>query len=271
MNTALSQNPKTSFTSGYAPVNGIKMYYEIYGEGKIPLVLIHGGGSTIQSNFGNVIPMLSENRKIIAMDLQAHGRTEDRDTPVSFEQDADDIAALLTHLGIDKADFFGFSNGGNTAMKIGMRHPEIVNKLVIASSFYQRNGLPPGFFEGMKNASLENMPTPLKEAFLDVNPDKKGLQTMHDKDKERVLRFKDWKDEALQSIKAPSLILIGDRDIVLPEHAAKMSRMIPNARLMILPANHGSYIAEICTVQENSKTPEATIILIEEFLTAEGE
>ena len=96
-----------NISSNYSEVNGIKMYYEIYGKGK-PLVLIHGGGSTIQTTFGRIIPLLSKDRQLICVELQAHGRTEDRNAPISFEQDADDVAALLENLNIDKADIFGF-------------------------------------------------------------------------------------------------------------------------------------------------------------------
>ena len=252
--------------SGYAPVNGLNMYYEIYGEGDMPLVLIHGGGSTIQSNFANIIPLWAENRKVIAMELQAHGRTGDRENGVSFSQDAKDVAALLKYLHVNKADILGFSNGGNTAMKTAMEYPEIINKLVVASSFYRRNGLLPGFFDGMRNATLENMPEPLKKAYLEVNPDERGLQNMHDKDKERMLRFTDWKDEDLANIKAPTLFLAADRDVVLPEHSLKMSQTVPGSRLLILPGNHGSYLGEICTEPTEQKSIRATALLVQEFL-----
>src|SRR6478736_8526234 len=110
------------------------MYYEIHGQGK-PFVLIHGGGSTIQTSFSNIIPILAKNRQIIAVELQAHGHTNDRNTELSFEQDADDVAALLNNLNISKADFLGFSNGGNTTMQIAIRHPELVDKIIVALSF----------------------------------------------------------------------------------------------------------------------------------------
>src|SRR5579871_764152 len=136
------------FESGHSDVNGIKMYYEIHGQGQ-PLVLIHGGGSTITTSFGKILPMLAEDYKVIAVELQAHGHTSDRNSPESFEQDADDVVTLLKNLKIEKASFFGFSNGGNTAMQIANRHPEIVQKLILASTFYKREGFPPGFFEGI--------------------------------------------------------------------------------------------------------------------------
>src|SRR6185437_974999 len=103
----------------YAEVNGIRMYYEIHGEehGGLPLVLIHGGGSTIESTFRTVLPLLAQAHKVVALELQAHGRTSDRDAPESFEQDADDVAGLLKHLGITKANILGFSNGGTTTLQ----------------------------------------------------------------------------------------------------------------------------------------------------------
>jgi len=256
---------KRDSISGYAPVNGIKMYYEIHGEGT-PLVLIHGGGSTIQTSFGKMLPLLAQDYKVIAVELQAHGHTNDRDSAESFEQDANDVAALLAYLKINKADFLGFSNGGHTAMQIGISHPEIVNKLILVSAFYKRDGTMKGFFDGMENATLGNMPAPLKEAYLKINNDSAGLQNMFEKDRARMLHFKDWRDENIASIKAPSLIIAGDKDVVTPEHAVKMSHIIPNAQLMIMPGTHGSFIGEVCAAEEGSKMPEMTATIIKEFL-----
>jgi len=191
---------KQDSISGYAPINGLKMYYEIHGEG-MPLVLIHGGGSTIQTSFNKILPLLAEHYKVIAVELQAHGHTSDRESAESFEQDANDVAALLSYLKIDKTNILGFSNGGHTAMQIGISHPQIANKLIIISAFYKRDGALKGFFEGMQQASLENMPALLKTYYLQINNDQKGLQTMFNKDKERMLHFKDWEDEDLASIK----------------------------------------------------------------------
>ena len=151
-------------------------------------------------------------------------------------------------------------------MRIATRHPSIVNKLVVVSAFYKLDGMIPGFFEGMEQASLENMPQLLKTSYLQINNNQKGLQAMFDKDKERMLRFKDWSDEDLQSIKAPTFLISGDRDVVTPEHAVKMAHLIPNAQLMILPGTHGSFIGEICTTEEGSKMPGITAALIREFL-----
>lgn len=142
-NKPTTTNNTLALQSGYSQINGIKMYYETYGEdADTPLVLIHGGGSTIQSNFGKVIPVFSKNRRVIAVELQAHGRTSDRNADLSFEQDADDIATLLKNLNINKADFFGFSNGGTTTLQIAIRHPEIVDRIVLGSALAKRNGVP---------------------------------------------------------------------------------------------------------------------------------
>jgi len=262
---AKSEAKQVTKDSGYAPVNGLKMYYEIHGEG-MPLVLIHGGGSTIQTSFSEILPLFAQHFKVIAVELQAHGHTNDRDSAESFEQDADDVAGLLQYLKINKAHFLGFSNGGNTAMQIAIRHSGLVNKLVIISSFYKREGMMAGFFEGMQQASLENMPALLKTYYLQINNDHKGLQRMFNKDKERMLHFKDWKDGDLASIKNPSLIIAGDKDVVTVEHTLKMSQIIPNAQLLILPGTHGSFIGEVCSIEEGSKMPETTATMIKEFL-----
>ena len=146
------------FKSGYSEVNGLKMYYEIHGQGE-PLVLIHGGGSTIQTNFEKIIPLFAKNRMVVAVELQAHGRTNDRNADLTFEQDADDVAALLKNLNIYKANFFGFSNGGTTALQFAIRHPELVDKMILGSALAKRNGAPDWFWGFMAQAKLENMPS----------------------------------------------------------------------------------------------------------------
>ena len=254
------------FRSGYAEVNGINMYYELHGDKGEYLVLIHGGGSTIGTTFGKILPLLADHYRVIAVELQAHGHTGDRDAPESFEQDADDVAALLNHLHIAKASFFGFSNGGSTAMQVAVRQPAIVDKLVIASAIYKRSGLPPGFFEGMEHATLDNMPKALQDAFLKINPDSSKLLNMFTKDRDRMLHFKDWKDEDMASIKSPTLIIAGDKDVVTPAHTLKMSGIIPGAQLLILPGTHGSFIGEVCATEEGSKMPETTVTIVKEFL-----
>ena len=252
----------------YANVNGIKMYYEIHGSGQ-PLVLIHGGGSTITTSFGKILPMLSKTHQVIAVELQAHGHTTDRDAPESFEQDADDVAELLKQLNVTGADILGFSNGGNTAMQIAIRHPERVRKLVLASAFYKREGMYSWLWEGMKHARLENMPRIYQEVYLSIPGNTQaGLQNMHDKDAKRMQTFKDWESDVIKSIQAPALIIIGDQDVVRPEHAVEMYRLLPHGRLSIFPDNHGSYMGEIMSPNVDSKVPELFVAMLNEYLAA---
>ncbi|ANI90595.1 alpha/beta hydrolase [Arachidicoccus ginsenosidimutans] len=262
---ATATTDKLTFDSGYSEVNGLKMYYEIYGQGK-PLVLIHGGGSTIQSNFEKVIPLFAKDKKVIAVELQAHGRTSDRNADLTFEQDADDIATLLKNLNIDKADFFGFSNGGTTTLQIAIRHSVIVNKIVVGSALAKRNGVPDWFWDFMKQAKLENMPEQLKTAYKQVAPDTNGLQIMHDRDAKRMVNFKDISDEQIKSIKVPTLIIIADKDVITPEHAIELHRQIANSELAIIPGGHGEYIGEITTLKPDTKESDFVVPMIEKFL-----
>src|SRR6185369_5693441 len=253
--------------SGHAPVNGINMYYEVHGRKEgVPLVLLHGGGSTIEVTFSRVLPVFAGARSVIALEEQAHGRTTDRDAPVAFESSADDVAALLRYLKVDKADVFGFSNGASVALQVAIRHPLLVRKMVFASSITKRAGAQPQLWEFMEQASFSNMPQPLKDAFLRVNPDVQQLKTMHDKDAARMRSFKDVPDDAVRSVHAPTLIVLGDQDIVTHEHAVELTRLISDARLLILPGVHGDYLGEAVMTQKPTRYPELTARLIEEFL-----
>ena len=262
----MTTNGSMHLTSGYAEVNGLNMYYEIHGQG-YPLMLIHGGGSTIQSSFEKVIPFFAQNRKVIAVELQAHGRTSDRNKDLSFEQDADDVAALLNYLGIGKADVFGFSNGGTTTLQLAIRHPERVRKIVLGSALAKRNGVPGWFWDFMQQAKLEHMPEQLKQAYKEVAPDTAGLQTMHDRDVKRMVNFKDIPDDKIKSIQAPTLIMIGDKDLITPEHALELHRQIAGSELAIIPGGHGGYIGEITTLQPGTKESDFAVPIIEKFLS----
>jgi pimeloyl-ACP methyl ester carboxylesterase len=253
--------------SGHAPVNGISMYYEIHGTGNIPLVLIHGGGSTFETSFGNILPLFAADSEVIVMDLQAHGRTTDRDAPESFAQDADDVAGLLKYLKVDKANILGFSNGGSTTMQIAIRHPEVVNKIVVIAGAYKRDGFLPGFFEFMPNATLANMPQQLQDAFLKVTPDKSRLQTMFEKDKARMVTFKDWSDDDLRGIKAPALFMTADHDVITVEHTQQMSRLVQSGQLIVLPGVHGGFFGALESgAKKGDKLTGVTATLVEEFL-----
>lgn len=252
----------------YARINNLSMYYEIHGSGH-PLVLLHGGGSTISSTFGKILPELARTHKVIAIELQAHGRTKDIDRPLSFEQDADDVAGLLLHLGIEKANYLGFSNGGTTTLQVAMRHPKLVNRIVLASTIFQRDGMIPGFFEGMKQAKFDQMPLPLKKAYLDVNDDQAGLMQMFNRDVARMVGFKDISIEEIKTISTPALVINGDKEVVLAKHALLLSETLANARLVIVPSGHGDYIGEICSGDKSSQLPGLVVQMINHFFAGE--
>jgi pimeloyl-ACP methyl ester carboxylesterase len=254
-----------NFKSGYSDVNGLMMYYEIYGQGK-RLVLIHGGGSTIETSFGNIIPLLAKNRQIIGVELQAHGHTNDRSTDLTFEQDADDVVRLLENLQITKADFLGFSNGGHTAIEIALRHENIVDKIILASTFYTRDAVVPQFWEGFAMATLEMMPKVLQEGYLKANNDREGLLNMFNKDVQRMKVFKGWTEEQIKSIKARTLVINGNNDVGSVEHAVQMYRIIPNCELAILPGGHGTYLGAIDALENGKWTMQYVAHLFESFL-----
>ena len=191
----------------------------------------------------------------------------DINRPETFEQDADDVAALLKYLKIENADFFGFSNGGNTVIQIAIRYPNLVPKIILGSAFFKRNGMYPQFWDSLNHSTLKDMPQLLKDAYKEAAPDPSNLSKMYEKDKKRILEFKDWKAQDIHSINAPTLIIVGDEDVVRPEHAVELFRLFPRARLTILPGVHGAYIAEVTTGMEHSNIPDLTVSIIEEFLS----
>ncbi len=255
----------TPIEKGYAPINGLNLYYEVYGSGK-PLVLIHGGGSTIESNFGRLIPVLSKTRKLVAVEMQAHGHTPDRTTALSFEQDAADVSALLDYLHIEKAAVLGFSNGGTTALQLAIRHAEKVEHLILCSALAKRAGMPNWFWDFMNQANLENMPEQLKQAYLKIANDEVGLQTMHDRDVKRMLDFMDIPDELIAAVKAKTLLVSGDKDVVLPEHTLALYRLLSNSALAILPGGHGDYLGEITTITAGEDQVQLFVAMVEKFL-----
>lgn len=230
---------KQPVQTGYAPVNGLRIYFEVHGTAnpsRPPLVLLHGGGDTIETSFGHILPELARGRQIIAFEQQGYGHTADiADRPFSFEQSADDTAALLDYLHIEKADLFGFSNGGTIALQVAIRHPKVVRKLVLASALSRRDGAYPWLWEAMAKARLENMPKELQEEYLKVAPHPENLRMFHDKAAQRMRDFKDIPADAIRSITAPALIIVGDADVIRPEHAVEMFRALPHAQLAVLP------------------------------------
>jgi len=225
--------------AGYAPVNGLQLYYEIHGKPAkdgVPLVLLHGGGSTIETSFGKLIPLVSRSRQVIAFEQQGHGHTADVDRPFSFEQSAEDAVALLRHLHVAKADFFGYSNGGHITLEIALRHPEVVRSLILESAFFSRDGTDPRFWQGFDHAKLDDMPPELRKAYLATAPHPEQLPSFFAKTVQRMREFKGWTPAQIQTIRAPTFLVLGDRDVVRVEHAAQMQHLLPDARLAVLPA-----------------------------------
>src|SRR2546430_3112498 len=230
----------------YASVNGLNMYYEIHGTGK-PLVLLHGGLATIDVLFGQLLPPLAQARQVIAVELQAHGHTADIDRPLTFEQMADDIAALLQQLGIEKADLFGWSMGAGIALQIAIRHPEVVRKLVLASVTYNRNGFYPELLAGLETSKPEDLAgSPFQEEYKRSAPKPQEWPRLFAKVNQLDREVQDWPPEVIQSIKAPTLLIIGASDVVRPEHTVELFRLLgggvagdlvglPRSQLAVLP------------------------------------
>ncbi len=259
----------------YVSVNGLEMYYEIHGNGQ-PLVLLHGAFSAIGTSFGNVLPELAESRQVIALEMQAHGRTADIDRPLSMEQMADDTVSALQQLEIDNADFFGFSMGAGIALQVAIRHPEVVRKLVLASVTYNESGVHPGLMEGLAQMKPEMMHgSPWHEEYMQIAPHPEDFATLFAKKTQMDREIQDLPAEAIEAIDAPTLLIIGDSDIVRPEHAVEMFRLLgggvmgdlaglPNSQLAILPGTthatlveRGEWLGSMVTKFLDAPMPEA--------------
>lgn len=258
--------------AGYASVNGLRMYYETHGTpvaGVPPLVLVHGGGSTIHTTFGQVLPALAASRQVIGVETQGHGHTADIDRPLTFEQDADDVAALVRQLGFEQADFFGFSNGGNVVLQIAIRHRDIVRKLVVASAFVANDGIYPEVRASFAHGTVDNMPAALRSAYDSAAPDPGHLPVLVAKLMRRLTEFRDWSPEDIRSIAAPTLVMVGDADVIRPEHAVQMQRLLPHAELAIFPGTeHGEYLGEVSTRKHCTDCPRAAVAMVTRFLDA---
>ena len=211
---------ETPAKTGYVPVNGLQMYYEIHGTGQ-PLVLLHGAFSAIGTSFEQLLPGLAETRQVIAFELQGHGRT---------------------------ADIFGYSTGGAVGLQLAIRYPDVVRKLVLASVTYTMAGVHPGLMEGLGEMTPEMMHgSPWHEEYLRIAPRPEDFPQLFAKKTAMDRQIKDLPAEAISAIKAPTLLIIGDSDLVRPEHAVEMFRLLgggvfgdtpaglPNSQLAILP------------------------------------
>jgi pimeloyl-ACP methyl ester carboxylesterase len=230
----------------YAEVNGLRMYYETRGTGR-PLVVLHGAYMTVDA-MGGLVPGLAENRRVIAVELQGHGRTADVvDRPITYEGMADDVAALIRHLGIAEADAFGFSMGGGVALQLAIRHPGSVRRLVVASASYTSDGMQPELHEMIPTITPEMFAgSPLEAAYREIAPNPEDFPVLVEKLKELDLTPFDWGAENVRGIGAPTMIVVGDSDAVRLEHAVEMYRLLgggsmgdlsglPDSRLVVLP------------------------------------
>lgn len=204
----------------YAAVNGINLYYEIHGTGK-PLIMLHGGFGTFTAMFPALAPTLALDHQVIGVDMYGHGRTALTDRPIRFEQMADDIAGLVQHLRLEKADLLGYSLGGAVALQTAIRHPERVNKLVVISTPFKRTGWHPEMQTGMASISAEFfMNTPIYDAYRSVAPKPEDFPRFVAKMKESMSQDYDW-TELVAALRTPTLIIAGDADGLPPSHAVE--------------------------------------------------
>jgi len=246
--------------SGYAPVNGLKVYYEVYGEGK-PLVLLHGAFMTIQTNWGQLIPELSKTRKVIAVELQGHGHTPFSARKLDQAALASDVEGVMEHLKVDSADVVGYSMGGSIAYKLTIQSPKRVKKLVIISSTYKSTGWRPEIAEAFKNMKPEMFAnTPMKTAYDAVAPDK----TKWTKFIEQMIVFArttfDMGDANIAKITSPVLIIAGDNDGLDKVELSKTYQLLggdkfsdmgpmPKSHLAIVPGQgHVSLMTQTKTI-----------------------
>jgi pimeloyl-ACP methyl ester carboxylesterase len=236
-------------TKGYVPVNGVQMYYEAHGKGE-PLILLHGGAG-VADMFGQVLDALSESHGVIAPELQAHGHTADIDRPLRYELMADDVAGLIRHLRLGKADVMGYSLGGGVALRTAIQHPDLVRKLVLVSTTFKRDGWYPEVLDAMGRGgeSPEAMKqTPMYQAYSKVAPRPDDWPVLMTKLSEMLKRDYDWSEE-VSKIGPPTMLVVGDADSVRTAHAVEFFELLgggkrdggwdgsgmSDARLAILP------------------------------------
>jgi pimeloyl-ACP methyl ester carboxylesterase len=211
----------------YAKVNGLKLYYEMHGTGE-PLVLLHGGNGAIEM-FGEVLPLLAKSRQVIAVDLQAHGRTADIDRPLTFEFLADDIAALIEQLSFEKTDVMGYSLGGGVALRVAIQHSEMVRKLVVVSFPNKRDGWYPEFLADIgqmgPEAAEPMKQTPMYQLYSIIAPRLEDWPVLLTKLGKLVRQDYDWSNE-VAAIKVPILLVVGDADSVRTGHAVEFFELL---------------------------------------------
>jgi pimeloyl-ACP methyl ester carboxylesterase len=217
---------ESSPKKGYAPVNGLQLYYETHGSGE-PLILLHGGAGAT-GMWTEIMPTLSRGRQVIAVDLQAHGRTADINRPLRYELMANDIAALISYLKLGKADLMGYSLGGGVALRTAIQHHELVKKLVLVSAPFARDGWYPEIREAMSH-SVENIEpmkqTPMYEMYSRIAPRPEDWSVMFTKLGDLLSRDYNWSNE-VQEIISPTMLVVGDADSVRTSHAVEFFELL---------------------------------------------
>lgn len=246
----------------------IELHHEIFGRPgqQTPLLLVHGGAGTIGTNWATAIPVFAVDRTVIGVELQGHGHTRHATRPYTFENSADDIAALIRELGIGRVDIMGFSNGGPTALRFALRHADLTRRVVAASGFYRRDGMIDGFWDNFDDPQLDSMPVVLRQAYSAINPDPADLYAMFQLDVALMRDFQDWDDQELATLNAPALFVGGDHDVVLPEHTVRMARLARHGRALVLPAGHGDYLGAADAGDVDVALAQACLGLIHRFL-----
>lgn len=230
--------------SGYAPVGDLRMYYEVHGEGR-PLVLLHGAYMSIDL-LGALLSGLAETRRVIAVEQQGHGRTADVDRPITYEQMADDTAALVRGLEVEQADVVGYSMGGGIALQLAIRHPDLVRRLVVASAACAFDGMPAVAREMFPSITPEMFAgSPIEAAYLRLAPDPAGFPTLVEKLTQLDTTDYDWTQD-VSRIAAPTLVVLGDSDGITLDHAVELFKLLgggvmgdlqgmPASQLAVLP------------------------------------
>lgn len=233
--------------SGYAPVNGLRMYYEIHGSGATPLLLLHGGLFNIDLQFGELLPTLAATRQVIAADFQGHGRTDDIDRSLTCADLASDVVGLLHHLDVSQVDLFGFSVGGGVALHLAIRHPELVRKAIVSSVSFRPDGNRPENTEAVGEMTVDMIVgTPMEQDYRAKSPHPERLQNLLDKLGTFDHGVTGWSDDDIRGIAAPTLLTVGDCDMVHLEHAVRFLQLrggdvngdfvgVPPSQLAVFP------------------------------------
>jgi pimeloyl-ACP methyl ester carboxylesterase len=212
-------------TTGYAPVNGFKMYYEVHGSGE-PVVLLHGAFMTITSNWDGWIGELSKTRQVIAVEMQGHGRTADIPRELNGENHADDVAALLKYLKLSRADLIGYSMGGGVAMHVAVRHPDQVRKVVVISSVFRRDGMTQEGLDAMPQLTAETFKgSPIEAEYQRLSPTPDQFAKFVKRMVAADSKGNDLSADQLQSTTAPMFFIHGDADGIRLQHVAEMFRL----------------------------------------------